>query len=132
VLRHPRGRRRRRRRDRAVAVVAGRRIADVRAGAAGARTAPYTVEYLRGIWIIGLGIAITTYCLWAVAMPHDSFGVAWSQVSIAPFALALLRYAYVLERGQAGEPEEVFLSDRVLQVAVIAWVVVYGLGVYLR
>ncbi len=49
-----------------------------------------------------------------------------------PFALALLRYAYVLERGEAGEPEEVFASDRVVQLAVAAWFVVYGLGVYVR
>ena len=117
----------------AMAVVAGRRIADVRGGAVVAgRSAPYSLEYLRGIWILGLGIALTTYCLWAVAVPHDSFGIAWSQVSIAPFALALLRYAYVLEGGRAGEPEDVFASDRVIQVAVVAWCVVYGLGVYLR
>jgi decaprenyl-phosphate phosphoribosyltransferase len=120
----------------AVAVVAGRRIADVRSPdrlvGQPTRMAAYTLEYLRGIWILGLGIAVTTYCLWAVAVPHDSHGIAWSQVSIAPFALALLRYAYVLEDGRAGEPEEVFASDRVIQVAVVAWCLVYGLGVYLR
>jgi decaprenyl-phosphate phosphoribosyltransferase len=120
----------------AVAVVAGRRIADMRSpdrlAGESTRVAPYTLEYLRGIWILGLGIAVTTYCLWAVAVPHDSHGVAWSQASIAPFTLALLRYAYVLEDGRAGEPEEVFASDRVIQIAVVAWCLVYGLGVYLR
>jgi decaprenyl-phosphate phosphoribosyltransferase len=120
----------------AIAVVAGRRIADLRDPTAAAadrpRSAVYTLEYLRGIWILGLGIAVTTYCLWAIAVPHDSHGIAWSQLSIVPFALALLRYAYVLERGEAGEPEEVFASDRVVQLAVAAWFIVYGLGVYVR
>jgi decaprenyl-phosphate phosphoribosyltransferase len=120
----------------AIAVVAGRRIADVRTperiDGEASRSAAYTLEYLRGVWVLGIGIALTTYCLWAVAVPHDSHGIAWSQVSIAPFALALLRYAYVLEDGRGGEPEEVFASDRVIQAAVVAWCAVYGLGVYLH
>ena len=45
---------------------------------------------------------------------------------------ALLRYALVLEQGRGAAPEEVFASDRVLQLLGLAWVVVYGLGVYLR
>jgi decaprenyl-phosphate phosphoribosyltransferase len=120
----------------AVAVVAGRRMADVRDvgidGTDRPRSAPYTVEYLRGVWVLALGIAVTTYCLWAADIPHASHGVAWSQLSIVPFAHALLRYAFVIERGAAGEPEEVFASDGVIQLAVVAWAVVYGLGVYLR
>ncbi|MGZ4132572.1 MAG: decaprenyl-phosphate phosphoribosyltransferase [Actinomycetota bacterium] len=120
----------------AIAVVAGRRMADVRDDgidtADSPRSATYTVEYLRGVWVLAMGIAVTTYCLWAADIPHASHGVAWSQLSIVPFALALLRYAFVIERGAAGEPEEVFASDGVIQLAVVAWAVVYGLGVYLR
>jgi decaprenyl-phosphate phosphoribosyltransferase len=120
----------------AIAVVAGRRMADVRDDGVDVgdrpRSATYTVEYLRGVWILAMGIAVTTYCLWAADIPHASHGVAWSQLSIVPFALALLRYAYVIERGAAGEPEEVFASDGVIQAAVVAWALVYGLGVYLR
>jgi decaprenyl-phosphate phosphoribosyltransferase len=120
----------------AIAVVAGRRMADVRDDGVDVtdqpRSAAYTVEYLRGVWVLAMGIAVTTYCLWAADVPHASHGVAWSQLSIVPFALALLRYAYVIERGAAGEPEEVFASDGVIQAAVVAWALVYGLGVYLR
>ena len=45
---------------------------------------------------------------------------------------AMLRYLLLIERGQGGAPEEVFASDRVLQLLGAAWVVTFGLGVYLR
>ena len=49
-----------------------------------------------------------------------------------PLLTALLRYALVLEQGQRAAPEEVFLSDRVLQLLGVVWVVVFGLAVYVR
>ena len=45
---------------------------------------------------------------------------------------ALLRYALVLEQGRGAAPEEVFASDRVLQLLGVVWVVVFGLAVYVR
>jgi decaprenyl-phosphate phosphoribosyltransferase len=45
---------------------------------------------------------------------------------------ALLRYLLVLENGGGAAPEEVFARDRVLQVMGAAWLVLFGLGVYLR
>jgi decaprenyl-phosphate phosphoribosyltransferase len=119
----------------AVFVVAGRRMADARAHEATGRPAGhvvYPIEYLRGVWMLSAGVTITAYCLWAFAVPHTIDGVAWSQVSIVPFAAAILRYAYEIELGQAGAPEAVFLRDRTMQVLAVSWVVVYALGVYLR
>ena len=43
---------------------------------------------------------------------------------------AFLRYALILEQGRGAAPEEVFASDRVLQVLGVIWVVVFGLAVY--
>ena len=57
-------------------------------------------------------------------------GVPWHAVSIAPFTLALLRYAYVIDTGRAGEPEDVVLSDRVLQALGLLWVVPVAIGVF--
>ena len=45
---------------------------------------------------------------------------------------ALLRYGLVLDQGHGAAPEDVFASDRVLQVLGLAWLVVYGLAVYTR
>jgi decaprenyl-phosphate phosphoribosyltransferase len=111
-------------------VVAGKRLSDVTAGQTG--SVPYPAAYLRGVWVLAGSVSVTAYCLWAFAVPHTVDGVAWSQVSIIPFALAILRYAYAIELGDAGAPEVVFLRDRVLLGITVAWVVVYALGVYLR
>ena len=53
------------------------------------------------------------------------------ELSIVPMLTALLRYTLVLEQGGAA-PEEVFASDRVLQLLGVCWVVVFGLAVYVR
>ncbi len=44
--------------------------------------------------------------------------------------IALFRYLLVLETGDGAAPEEVFSSDRVLQLAGLCWLVVYGAAVY--
>jgi decaprenyl-phosphate phosphoribosyltransferase len=114
----------------AALVVAGKRLSDVMAGQTG--SVPYPAAYLRGVWVLAGSVSVTAYCLWAFAIPHTVDGVAWSQVSIIPFALAILRYAYAIELGEAGAPEGVFLRDRVLLGITLTWVIVYALGVYLR
>ena len=45
---------------------------------------------------------------------------------------ALLRYTLILEQGHGAAPEEIFLTDRMLQVLGVIWVIVFGLGVYVR
>ncbi len=119
----------------ALFVVAGKRLADLRhARAAGslafARRAAYPEPFLRSVGILAGALAVMAYCLWSLAVPHDIDGVAWSQVSIVPFVIALLRYGLVIERGEASAPEEVFFSDHVLQVAVLVWIATFAVGVY--
>jgi decaprenyl-phosphate phosphoribosyltransferase len=43
---------------------------------------------------------------------------------------AFQRYALVLDHGAGAAPEEVFASDRVLQILGLAWVVVFAAAVY--
>ena len=43
---------------------------------------------------------------------------------------ALFRYLLVLDQGDGGAPEEVFLRDRILQVLGLSWAVIYGIAVY--
>jgi hypothetical protein len=42
---------------------------------------------------------------------------------------ALLRYALVVEQGHGGAPEDVFLYDRMLQVLMLIFLVLFGVGV---
>jgi len=50
-------------------------------------------------------------------------------ISIAPFTLAILSYARDIDRGEAGEPENVVLHDPMLMALGLLWVVSVALAV---
>ncbi len=86
----------------------------------------YTPTYLRFVWTMSAALVVMAYSLWAFDQRTSGGqwgGIAWAQVSIAPFTLAMMRYAYEIDRGQAGEPEEVVLGDRTLQLLGLAWAI---------
>jgi decaprenyl-phosphate phosphoribosyltransferase len=56
--------------------------------------------------------------------------VPWTVISIAPFTLALLQYALEVDTGNAGEPEDVVLHDRVLQGLGLVWLGVISVAVF--
>jgi decaprenyl-phosphate phosphoribosyltransferase len=91
----------------------------------------YSVGYLRIVLAISCGAALVSYCQWAYETKELS-QTAWPfyELSIVPMLTALLRYALVLENGGGAAPEDVFARDRVLQLLGVAWIVIFGLGVY--
>jgi decaprenyl-phosphate phosphoribosyltransferase len=91
--------------------------------------AGYTVEYLSYVRAVSSSIAILAYCLWAFDASDRTGNPVWFQLAIIPFVLGLLRYALLLDRGEGGAPEEVFMRDRVLLVIGLAWVVCFGIAV---
>nr|WP_246842974.1 decaprenyl-phosphate phosphoribosyltransferase [Allokutzneria sp. NRRL B-24872] len=116
-------------------MVAGKRYAEIRlAERTGAKIRKslesYTASYLRFVWAIAAAMVIMTYGLWAFEIGERS-GSAWSVVSMVPFVIAILRYAVDVDSGNGGEPEEIVLKDRWLQVLGLAWVVFLGVGYYL-
>jgi decaprenyl-phosphate phosphoribosyltransferase len=78
---------------------------------------------------VSLGGALISYCVWAfeTAIGTD---LPLYELSIVPMIAALFRYLLVLERGEGSAPEEVFASDRVLQLAGLSWIIIYGIAVY--
>jgi len=46
--------------------------------------------------------------------------------------MAILRYAYSIDKGVAGAPEDTVLGDRYLLSLGVIWVVVFGLAVVYR
>jgi decaprenyl-phosphate phosphoribosyltransferase len=115
----------------ALFMVAGKRYAELLALGEGSETrrslTGYSPSYLRFVWSLSAGVACTTYGLWAFEMRADD-GVPWTTISIAPFVLALLRYAVDVDRGSTGAPEEVVLGDRGLLLLGAVWVATVGLG----
>ncbi|MET0421615.1 MAG: decaprenyl-phosphate phosphoribosyltransferase [Acidimicrobiia bacterium] len=89
----------------------------------------YSTAYLGYVRSVASGVMITAYCLWAFENANSTGDDTWFRLSIIPLVIAVLRYALVVESGGGGAPEEVVLSDRVLQVLGAVFAVTFMLGV---
>lgn len=89
----------------------------------------YPPAFLRYVRLLASGVALTAYCLWA----FDKTAIAqnvWFGVTIVPFALAMLRYALLVEKGEGGSPDEILLGDHTILVLAATWAALFSLGVY--
>lgn len=90
----------------------------------------YTPGFLAHLRAVSSGVVLVAYCLWAFERAElTDMTVPWYQMSIVPFATAILRYAQLLEAGEGGAPEELVLRDRMLLVAGALWFALFGIGV---
>lgn len=90
----------------------------------------YTSSYLRFVWTLSATALVLCYGLWA--FERDAMGdTSWFVVSMVPFVIAILRYAVDVDGGLAGEPEEIALKDRVLQLLAVAWIGTVGAAIFL-
>ncbi|MCC5697358.1 decaprenyl-phosphate phosphoribosyltransferase, partial [Klebsiella pneumoniae] len=99
-------------------MVAGKRYAEVKlAMETGAKIRKslkaYSPSYLRFVWAIAAAITIMSYALWAYDI-RELEQSRWGLISIIPMVIAILRYAVDIDKGVAGEPEEVVLKDKIL------------------
>jgi decaprenyl-phosphate phosphoribosyltransferase len=122
----------------ALLIVSGKRFAEhhelgERRGSHRPALDAYSPDLLRGLMQMSAAIATTAYCLWAferqAQIQHHPHGILF-QLSIVPFVLAILRYVYMVDSGHGGIPEDVIFSDRSLLVVGLAWLTLFGLGVY--
>jgi decaprenyl-phosphate phosphoribosyltransferase len=116
-------------------VVAGKRYSELMTlGELAAETRPslrgYSASYLRFVWSIAAAVTITAYCLWAFEVGDREGALPWGPLSVAPFVVAMLRFALDVDGGRIGAPEEVALRDRVLLGVCLAWLVVFSLGAF--
>ncbi len=88
----------------------------------------YTNSYLRFVWTLAATAVVLCWGLWA--FERDGGGGSWFAVSIVPFTVAILRYAVHIDGGDAGEPEEIALHDRVLQMLALGWIGTVGVAVF--
>jgi decaprenyl-phosphate phosphoribosyltransferase len=121
-------------------MVAGKRYADVTRVSDAATVAPsanlsdrdgnpmYSASYLRFVFSVAAASAIVFYALWSVVVGQN--GEVWAQVSVAPFVLAILRYAVDVDQGRAGAPEDVVFRDRGLQLVGLVWLVTFVIAAH--
>lgn len=89
----------------------------------------YTPSYLRFVWTLSATAVVLAYSLWAFELKANGNGT-WAMISVVPFTVAVLRYAVDVDGGLAGEPEDIALADRVLQLLAGAWLVSVAISVY--
>jgi len=116
-------------------MVAGKRYAEMmlaeRTGAKIRKSLEsYSASYLRFVWALSATVLIMTYCLWAFEIREAQHNTVWSVVSIVPFVIAVLRYSVDVDGGNGGEPEEIAIGDRVLQILGVCLVLTLTAAVY--
>jgi decaprenyl-phosphate phosphoribosyltransferase len=84
--------------------------------------AEYTTSYLRSLSTIAASFALVSYALWAFGIGRISETSTWDQLTLIPFALALMRYARDIDAGQAERPEQIITQDRWLIALGAIWV----------
>lgn len=91
----------------------------------------YSLSYLRFVWSVAAGLALVAYSLWAFELGNFLANII-PALSIVPFSMAILRYAYSVDKGIAGAPEDVVLADRQLLVLGALWLATFSIYVATR
>lgn len=118
----------------ALAIAAGKRSSELHRAGEGAGSSRrvlegYSAEYLHQVETIAVGGTLVGYALWAFEQAELERSAGWLELSVVPFAAALLRYLLLMTRGEAEAPEEALFSDRVLAAMGVIWAVVFVVGV---
>lgn len=90
----------------------------------------YPPVYLAQLMAVAMAGAIAAYWQWALASGGTNVGHGWVGASILPWAVAVLRYGYLVARGGGGDPEALLLGDPVLGLAAAGAVVAALIGIY--
>jgi decaprenyl-phosphate phosphoribosyltransferase len=119
-----------------VFVAAGKRNAELRRTTQAALTVGrrrvlegYTEARLRLILFASAAVAVFAYGVWAFQLP-DIDGIPWRPLTLIPFAAGIARYGALVRMGRGESPEELLLSDHLLQVMGAVWLVLFALAVH--
>jgi decaprenyl-phosphate phosphoribosyltransferase len=116
-------------------VVAGKREAELRNAEHDQKTRStlqaYSIAFLRYVQSAATGALLVSYSLWAFE-GHTGLTRTLSGLSILPFAVAILRYAMLVDgdTGRGEAPEEAVTSDRILLVCGLVLVILVGVSIY--
>lgn len=117
-------------------IIAGKRFGEMQemgsdAALTRASLKNYSETFLRMLVMVACSATLLAYCLWAFESADSLLSsFPYFELSIVPMALSIFRYLMVIEQGNASAPEDVFASDRAIQLYGSVWLVIYGLGIY--
>lgn len=89
----------------------------------------YSGGYLAQVRAMTGAVTMLAYAQWALERGEGS-SIPWFALSIAPFVIAILRYELLIDEGKGGEPEEIFRSNRPIQLLGLTWALLVAAGVY--
>ena len=113
----------------ALTVAIGKRLAELASLQSSAALHRSTLRFyhpvqLRGARRLTSLTTLVCYLAWAVSRWHGSAMVV-AIASAVPVGAALLRYASRNDRGHGGAPEDLLLSDRLLQLSAAVWLALF-------
>lgn len=89
--------------------------------------AGYSAEGLRLLRQVSMPLTIAAYCGWALTR-HGVHDQVLALLSAVPLGLAMLRLGALNDAGSGDAPEAVLLRDRPMQLAALAWALLFVLG----
>jgi decaprenyl-phosphate phosphoribosyltransferase len=123
----------------ALFIVTGKRFAEYRSLGEGREShrlvlRDYTPSFLQSSLTLTATTAVTTYCLWAFdrtgLTTHHGHNELWTELTVVPFAIAVLHVLRVVDAGGGAAPEELALRDRWLQVFGAVWLLFFLVSIY--
>ena len=89
----------------------------------------YTDGFLQSVINVSMTISLMAYTLWVFQNPR---GEIWSELSLIPVTLGILRYTWHRERGDAETPEELIFKDPILLFCGLVTVLLLAVSIYLK
>jgi decaprenyl-phosphate phosphoribosyltransferase len=118
------------------AIVVGKRScernrSDLDHGATRAVLARYTPEFLSKLQILSIAGTLLSYAMWAYERGSTIGHNGWFlEVSFAPFAIAVLRYLRLIQRGEAEAPEEAIFADPIIALLGAVWLGCFVMAIH--
>jgi len=119
-------------------IVVGKRsseLSQVNIGGTRKVLSEYTPEFLHSALTLSATVAVTGYCLWAFDTSSTGLSsvrhhIVPIRLSVVPVVLAILFVMRTSESSEGEAPEDLILKNRTVQILLVVWAVLLGLGVY--
>lgn len=87
----------------------------------------YSVNYIEKIMQMSMILAVTFYSLWSSGMAERNSLAAYMIWTVPIILAIIMRYEMLVEKTFNGDPTEIILADRILQILIVIYGVI-GLG----
>jgi decaprenyl-phosphate phosphoribosyltransferase len=122
----------------ALFLVIGKRsseLSKVGAGTTRKVLSQYTPEFLHSAVTMSATVAVTGYCLWAFDTSSTGLSsihhhIVPIRLTVIPVVLAILFVMRTSESSDGQSPEDLILKDRTVQVLLVLWAALLGIGIY--